>query len=49
MDQFDRISLASIYKHKKNDRDIFEELMPTKVKEVMLVATLYDSYRNNFV
>ena len=44
MDQFDRISLASIYKHKKNDRDIFEELMPTKVKEVMLVATLYDSY-----
>ena len=44
MDQLDSITLASIYKHKKNDRDIFEELMPTKVKEVLLVATLYDSY-----
>ncbi|MGD9928959.1 MAG: PEP/pyruvate-binding domain-containing protein [Mangrovibacterium sp.] len=44
MNQLDDITLASIYKHKKNDRDIFEELMPTKVKEVMLVATLYDSY-----
>lgn len=44
MDQLENISLSSIYKHKKNDRDIFEELMPTKVKEVLLVATLYDSY-----
>jgi hypothetical protein len=44
MDQLDNITLASIYKHKKSDRDIFEELMPTKVKEVLLVATLYDSY-----
>lgn len=38
------ISLTSIYKRKKTDRDIFQELMPTKVKEVLLVATLYDSY-----
>ncbi len=38
------ITLASIYKRKKTDRDIFQELMPTKVKEVLLVATLYDSY-----
>ncbi len=44
MEQLDHISLASIYKYKKSDRDIFEELMPTKVKEVLLVATLYDSY-----
>lgn len=44
MDHLDKITLASIYKHKKSDRDIFEELMPTKVKEVLLVATLYDSY-----
>ena len=44
MEDLDKITLASIYKHKKNDRDIFEELMPTKVKEVLLVATLYDSY-----
>ncbi len=40
----ENISLAKIYKKRKNDRDIFQELMPTKVKEVLLVATLYDSY-----
>ncbi|NQU55211.1 MAG: pyruvate, phosphate dikinase [Bacteroidetes bacterium] len=40
----ENISLANIYKKKKTDRDIFQELMPTKVKEVLLVATLYDSY-----
>lgn len=40
----ENISLANIYKRKKTDRDIFQELMPTKVKEVLLVATLYDSY-----
>ncbi|MEL7586134.1 MAG: PEP/pyruvate-binding domain-containing protein [Prolixibacteraceae bacterium] len=44
MDNLEKITLSSIYKYKKGDRDIFEELMPTKVKEVMLVATLYDSY-----
>jgi hypothetical protein len=40
----DKTTLASIYKRKKTDRDIFQELMPTKVKEVLLIATLYDSY-----
>lgn len=40
----ENITLANIYKRKKTDRDIFQELMPTKVKEVLLVATLYDSY-----
>ena len=40
----DNITLANIYKRQKTDRDIFQELMPTKVKEVLLVATLYDSY-----
>ncbi len=44
MDRLDSISLSSIYKRTKSDRDIFQELMPTKVKEVLLVATLYDSY-----
>ena len=44
MDNLDSISLSSIYKRRKSDRDIFQELMPTKVKEVLLVATLYDSY-----
>ncbi len=40
----DSISLANLYKKRKTDRDIFQELMPTKVKEVLLIATLYDSY-----
>lgn len=44
MDNLEKITLSSIYKYKKSDRDIFEELMPAKVKEVLLVATLYDSY-----
>jgi hypothetical protein len=44
MKPIDSISLSSIYKRKKSDRDIFQELMPTKVKEVLLLATLYDSY-----
>ena len=40
----ENISLSRLYKRQKTDRDIFQELMPTKVKEVLLVATLYDSY-----
>jgi DNA-binding NarL/FixJ family response regulator len=36
--------LTSVYKLKKTDRDIFQDLMPYKVKEVLLLATLYDSY-----
>lgn len=38
------ITLSSVYKRRKGDRDIFQELMPSKVKEILLVATLYDSY-----
>jgi len=44
MENIDSVSLSSIYKLKKSDRDIFQELMPYKVKEVLLLATLYDSY-----
>lgn len=44
MENMDSITLSSIYKLKKTDRDIFQELMPTKVKEILLLATLYDSY-----
>ncbi len=44
MKHLDNITLSSIYKRRKNDRDIFQELMPSKVKEILLVATLYDSY-----
>ncbi len=40
----EQISLSEIYKKKKGDRDIFHELMPFKVKDVLLVATIYDSY-----
>lgn len=37
-------SIGSIYKRRLSDRDIFQELMPHKVKEVLLFATLYDSF-----
>ncbi len=36
--------LKQIYKQKKNDQDIFTELMEFKVKEVLLVANYYDAY-----
>ena len=44
MEKFDNLSISDIYKRRKTDRDIFQELMPTKVKEVLLFATLYDAY-----
>src|SRR5665647_922202 len=44
MKNFENISISDIYKRRKSDRDIFQELMPNKVKEVLLFATLYDSY-----
>ena len=36
--------MNKIYKRKKSDRDIFQELMPFKVKEILLIANYYDSY-----
>ena len=44
MENFDNLSISDIYKRRKTDRDIFQELMPNKVKEVLLFATLYDAY-----
>ncbi len=44
MEKFENISISEVYKRRKTDRDIFQELMPNKVKEVLLFATLYDSY-----
>ena len=44
MEKFENITISDIYKRRKTDRDIFQELMPNKVKEVLLFATLYDSY-----
>ena len=40
----DKINLDRIYKRKKSDRDIFQELMPFKVKEILLIANYYDAY-----
>ncbi|MGQ1890804.1 PEP/pyruvate-binding domain-containing protein [Thermophagus sp. OGC60D27] len=40
----DYVELSKIYKRKKTDQDIFQELMSFKVTEVLLVATYYDSY-----
>ena len=39
----EKIDLNKIYKRKKSDRDIFQELMPFKVKEILLIANYYDS------
>ncbi|PVX52096.1 response regulator receiver domain-containing protein [Balneicella halophila] len=39
-----RIELSKLYKRTKSDRDIFHELMPYKVKDILLVATYYDAY-----
>lgn len=36
--------LSQYYKNTKSNRDIFQELMAFKVKEILLVANLYDSY-----
>jgi len=43
-EKLDQISISSLFKRRKTDRDIFQELMPTRVKEVLLFATLYDAY-----
>lgn len=39
-----KITLSSIYEKRKTDRDIFQDLMSVKVKEVLLFATKYDAY-----
>jgi hypothetical protein len=44
MVDIETVSLASIYEKRKNDRDIFQELQPSKVKEILLIATRYDAY-----
>ena len=38
------IEIHKIYKRKKSDRDIFQELMPFKIKEILLIANYYDAY-----
>ncbi len=43
-EKLDQISISNLFKRRKTDRDIFQELMPNKVKEVLLFATLYDAY-----
>lgn len=39
-----KINLNEVFKRKKNDQEIFSELMAFKVNEVLLVATHYDAY-----
>lgn len=39
-----QILLSEIYKQQKSDQDIFQELMPFKVQEILLVATPYDAF-----
>lgn len=39
-----KIDLSQLYKRRKSDRDVFHELMPFKVKDILLVATYYDAY-----
>ncbi|MDA3852978.1 MAG: pyruvate, phosphate dikinase, partial [Bacteroidales bacterium] len=39
-----KYQLSQYYKNTKSNRDIFQELMAFKVKEILLVANLYDSY-----
>lgn len=39
-----RIEIDKIYKRRKSDRDIFAELMPFKIKEILLIANYYDAY-----
>jgi hypothetical protein len=38
------IELSKVYKRRHTDYDIFQELMPFKVGQLLLVATYYDSY-----
>jgi hypothetical protein len=43
-DENQYVELSKIFRRKKSDQDIFQELMSFKVTEVLLVATYYDSY-----
>lgn len=38
------IDLYKIYKRRQSDRDIFQELMPFKIKEILFIANYYDAY-----
>ncbi len=40
----ENIELRKIYKRKKSDRDLFQALMPYKMREILLISTYYDAY-----
>ncbi|MCU4175803.1 PEP/pyruvate-binding domain-containing protein [Carboxylicivirga sp. N1Y90] len=44
MEGIQQLELSQIYNRKRTDRDIFQELMSFKVREVLLVANHYDAY-----
>ncbi|MBU1068620.1 pyruvate, phosphate dikinase [Myxococcota bacterium] len=36
--------LTDVFDHYRTDKDIFHDLMPAKMQEILLVATLYDAF-----
>ncbi len=44
MEGTQHIELSQIYNRKRSDRDIIQELMSFKVREVLLIANHYDAY-----
>lgn len=40
----EKTDLHRIYKRRRTDRDIFQELMAFKVKEILFIANYYDAY-----
>ncbi|MDR0983350.1 MAG: pyruvate, phosphate dikinase [Culturomica sp.] len=39
-----KIDLDKIYKRERTERDIFQDLMAFKVKEILVISTYYDAY-----
>jgi len=44
MDSSQQLELSQIYNRRVTDKDIFQELMTFKVREILLVANHYDAY-----
>nr|WP_321407775.1 PEP/pyruvate-binding domain-containing protein [uncultured Carboxylicivirga sp.] len=44
MDPNKQLELSQIYNRRRTDKDIFQELMAFKVREILLVANHYDAY-----
>lgn len=44
METTEKIELHKIYKRRRSDRDMFQALMPHKMREILLISTYYDAY-----